>query len=249
MVILEKNKMIKNYLVSSVRPIGAGNLFERDNGLYLRYTEMYKLSLASCKHFFKDRFEPIVFTDPVSDVFECTKKNWYEIKKLWEKETCNILWLGADTLMVKPTELFTKFKEFRMFNYTDPKSYKNFNHYLNDDVRFFPHTMNEKVWQLGEMWWIDGDKHPEKNWGFDQLRHNAMFWSQNIDFTDVFHPGFNFMFRPQSLTIDNNIVKYFEYWNNLEFNKAHILHLHGSRGSENTILYMNNICQQLGIKI
>jgi hypothetical protein len=238
---------IKNYLVSAVRHIRAGSLQEKDIGLSTRYYEMYKLSLASCKFFLEEDFEPIIFTDPCQDVYECTKLNWYAIKKLWMSEPCNIFWLGSDTLMVKPTTIFNRFKEFRLFNYTDPKSYKNFSHYFNDDSRIFPHTMDPKVWELGEMWWENGETHPEKNWGFDQLRHNGMFWSQNIPNDDVFHPELNFL-AMNLRSLHPQIIQWHEQWNNCAFDKAHILHFCASRGSEQVIHLMTQLCNQLEIK-
>jgi hypothetical protein len=48
--------------------------------------------------------------------------------------------------------------------------------------------MSEDIWKLGEEWLTQRETHPDRNWGFDQLRHNAMFWNQDIPESDRLHP-------------------------------------------------------------
>ena len=163
---------VKNYLVSAVRPIRNGWHIEKNQDLYKNYQAMYDLSLTSFRKFVKEPFEAICFTDPVDDNDNYTLENWKAIKELWHREPCNIFWAGADTFMTQPTSLFSdKFKEYRLFNYTDPKSHREFTHYFNDDVQYYPHTMSEETWELGEKYWEQREEHPDRHWGFDQLRH------------------------------------------------------------------------------
>jgi hypothetical protein len=80
--------------------------------LHLDYQEMYRLRLASFKHFVKETFKEILWTAPATNGDTCAYQNWLDIKELWHKEPCNIFWAGADTLMIQPTELFSdKFME------------------------------------------------------------------------------------------------------------------------------------------
>lgn len=239
--------MVKNYLVCAVRPIEDGWHIEKNQDLYKNYKEMYDLRLASFKHFVKEPFEAILWDEPVKNNDEYTVANWNAIKELWHKEPCNIFWAGADTLMTQPTELFSdRFKEYRLFNYTDPKTYKEFTHYFNDDIQYYPHTMSSSTWALGDELWKQREGHPDQFWGFDQIRHNAMFWSQDILPNDRLHPWMAYQamsirtMHPQEIESHNN-------WNGVDLRNAHILHFHASRGSEQVIALMKFISQQLGI--
>ena len=84
------------------------------------------------------------------------KMNWRAVYDLWHREPCNILAIGPDVQMVEPTKIFGEFKEFRMFNWTDPKSYDGANpwgvklpNFFNGDMKYYPHTMKEETWELG----------------------------------------------------------------------------------------------------
>ena len=240
--------MVKNYLVCSVRPISENWMNQDSSQMHMDYQEMYRLRLASFEHFVKEPFEAVAWTDPATYSDTCTYQNWLDIKELWHKEPCNIFWAGADTLMIRPTELFSdKFPEYRLFNYTDPRSYGDFAHHFNDDIQYYPHTMSSDVWKLGEEWLTQRETHPDRNWGFDQLRHNAMFWSQDIPDSDRLHP--EMAYQAMNLrSINSDVIGQHNGWNSLSIEQAHILHFHGSRGSQAVINIMKEICNQLGIQ-
>lgn len=208
---------------------------------------MYELSLASFRHFVKEPFEAICFTDPVDDNDTYTLANWYAIKEIWHREPCNIFWAGADTFMTQPTSLFgDRFREYRLFNYTDPKQHREFEHYFNDDVQYYPHTMSKEIWELGEQYWEKREGHPDQHWGFDQIRHNAMFWAQDIPANDRLHPYMNFMCM-RMREINPEVIRWHEQWNQHSFMSANILHFAASRGSESTIALMKWLSDNLGI--
>ena len=217
--------------------------------LHADYSEMYQISLASFQRFVQEPFETVVWTDPVANNEEYTLANWKATVALRNSGPCNIFWAGADTMMVQPTSLFSdRFSEYRLFNYTDPKNHTEFPRYFNDDIMYYPHTTSDEVWELGEQWWSNMENHPNRNWGFDQLRHNAMFWSQDIPDSDRLHPEMAYQaMKIRSLTeqelIDHNS------WNSININSAHILHFHGSRGSQAVIAIMKRLSNHLGIKI
>jgi len=238
---------VKNYIVSAVRPIRNGWHLEKNQDLYQNYGKMYSYSLASYKKFVEEPFEAICFTDAVDDNDNYTLENWNTIKQLWHSEPCNIFWAGADTFMTQPTSLFgDRFREYRLFNYTDPRSHREFEHHFNDDVQYYPHTMKQETWELGEKYWEQREGHPDRYWGFDQLRHNAMFWSQDIPSDDRLQPHMNYMchrvrgFDPVALAWANE-------WNKCPLQNAHILHFCASRGSSDVINMMKFLCDNLGI--
>ena len=241
--------MVKNYLVCAVRPVTDNWMNQASANLHADYSEMYQISLASFQRFVQEPFETVVWTDPVANNEEYTLANWKATVALRNSGPCNIFWAGADTMMVQPTSLFSdRFLEYRLFNYTDPKNHTEFPRYFNDDIMYYPHTTSDEVWELGEQWWSNIENHPNRNWGFDQLRHNAMFWSQDIPDSDRLHPEMAYQaMKIRSLTeqelIDHNS------WNGININSAHILHFHGSRGSQAVIAIMKRLSNHLGIKI
>jgi len=241
--------MVKNYLVCAIRPIKEGWHLEKSQDLYKKYHEMYNMRLASFKKFVAEPFEPILWTEPADNSDQCTEFNWNSINELWHREPCNIFWAGADTLMMRPTRLFDNhFKEYRIFNYTDPRRHREFEHHFNDDIQYYPHTMSEDTWKVGETYWEQREHHPDRHWGFDQLRHNAMFWSQNIDISDVLHPAMAYQ-AMKLRNFDNDIIKAHNEWNNLDISQACILHFHASRGTNAVIGVMQQLCNQLEISL
>jgi hypothetical protein len=247
--------MVKNYLVTAIRPIQAGSLMEKRTDLYLAYQEMWQMAQASYKKFIQEPFELVVWDGAVPDVDTACMQNWYSMKELWHKQPCNIMWVGADTLMIRPTSIFSdRFKEFRMFNYSQPKRHKDFAHYFNDDVRYYPNTMSAETWQLGEDYLKLRETAEDRQWGFDQTRHNAMFWSQDIQ--DWHHPEMAY----QAMNLRNSTaeimpgqhflpVEWHDYFNGIKIDQAHILHFHASRGSSSVIATMKTLCEKLGIVV
>jgi len=240
---------VKNYLVSSVRPIRNGWHTEKNQDLYKAYGEMYQMSLASFRKFCQEPFEAVLWTEPVDDSDTCTEANWNDIKKLWDGEPCNVFWAGADTFMVNPTSVFgNRFKEYRLFNYTDPRAHREFHHHFNDDVQYYPHTMSRETWELGKQYFEQRESHPDRAWGFDQLRHNAMFWSQDITEQDRLHPEMNYMCH-KLRSNEPAVLEATKHWNSgLPIAQANILHFCASRGSSQVIAIMKQLCQQLDIK-
>jgi hypothetical protein len=108
--------------------------------------------------------------------------------------------------------------------------------------------MSQDVWTLGESLWSERETSPDRHWGFDQNRHNRMFWSQDIAPADRIHPDMNWM-AMNMRSLDANVVAWHEHWNNCAIRNASILHFNASRGSAATIHVMRVICQQLGITV
>jgi hypothetical protein len=217
-------------------------MLEKNRDLYLAYQKMSAFSRASYEHYVEEPFEYIQLTDEVDDNDTYTVAVWEDMKRIWNQEPCNIFYAGADTMMIRSTSLFSdRFKEYRMFNYTDPKSQGDFEHLFNDDLQYYPHTMSKEVWDLGEQLWKNRMSHPQRHWGFDQIRHNHMLWSQNISLDDALHP--ELAYQAMNLReLSEPAIKWHNEWNGIDINEAHILHFHASRGSQQVINLMQYLC-------
>jgi hypothetical protein len=102
--------------------------------------------------------------------------------------------------------------------------------------------MAQDVWQYGEDLWAQCETHPDRNWGFDQLRNNAMFWSQKV--TDPHHPELAYQ-AMNMRSLDYNVIAWHDHWNGISFDQAHILHFHASRGSRAVIDLMKKLINRL----
>lgn len=238
---------VKNYIVSAVRPIQDGWMNRSSHGLHKDYMTMWEMRSRSLKKFVQEPFEEILWTEPAQDCDHYNMANWHAIRDLWHSEPCNIFWAGADTMMVQPTEIFNeRWNQYRLFNYTDPRSYADFPHYFNDDVQYYPHTMSHETWQIGEEYLKRRESAADRNWGFDQNRHNAMFWGQDIPAHDRVHPEMNWMAH-YLRDLEPSTVKRSEAWNGCLLSRAHIIHFCASRGSQDVIQLMQHLSNQLEI--
>lgn len=240
---------MKNYLIGAVRPVSTTWGYwktQEEEAVALqghkKYEDMYKISRASARKFLQGDWEEIKFTAPVLDARLYQIAQWYVIKELWHREPCNILCMGADTLFIKPTEVFGKYHQMMMFNYTDPRSHTEFPHYFNDDIRYYPADMDPKVWSIGEQKMGDWFTHAEGNWAWGQLIHNYQFWSQDIKVEDVLDP--TMAWQAFSLNQEHSNA-----WNNCPIDQAKVLHFHGSRDADPRVAVMQNLAEQLGIDI
>jgi hypothetical protein len=240
--------MIKNYVVwtncdvneiqeqFNIKPCG-------DPVNRAAYDTMFRISLASARQFLAGQWEPVVFTEPAETRVHMFQANWQRIWDVWHQEPCNILYLDSDTMFIRPTEIFGRFSEFRLFNWTDPKSNSCYNDYFNAGVRYYPHTMSDEIWQIGhdraQNWNLD-------IWDQEQLIFNEMFWKQDIVDQDRRHPEFNW----QGMHLSRGVAQQsHESWNQCALSAAHIIHVHGSRHAVNTAAVMQQACQTLGIKL
>jgi hypothetical protein len=207
------------------------------------YDTMFRVSRSSAKKFLAGDWEEIVFTDPAETRVHMFQQNWQRILDLWHREPCNILYLDSDAMFVKPTEIFGRFNEYRLFNWTDPKSNTQFPNYYNAGVRYYPNTMSSSVWKIG--------KDIANNWNLDiwdqeQLIFNAMFWSQGV--LDPHHPELNWQGMHLRLSQTySDAISYLNNWNTIPITDAHIIHVHGSRNAIDTAKCMKDISQELGI--
>jgi hypothetical protein len=256
--------MVKNYLVGSVRPVI--KVWYSDNPKRIaadnhaastdleHYQNMYLISRASARKFLSGDWEEICFTSPVLDARMFQIAQWYAVREMWYKEKCNILCMGADTMFVKPTEMFGCWSDMRLFNYTDPrnhvdmKQYTDLGHYFNDDVRYFPADMDPHVWDLGERHMIDWFSHNQAHWDCGQLINNHMFWSQDIADDKRLNSIFNWM-AMNIRNFDETSLAQAEQWNGCFFDSAKIVHFAGSRGPQQTVNFMSEVAVKLNLEL
>ncbi len=189
------------------------------------YDTMFRYSLASAQRFLKGNWEPIVITEPAANRVEMFKNNWQRIWDIWHSEPCNVLYLDSDTVFLKPTEIFGRFDEYRLFNWTTPSKNDQFDNYFNAAVRYYPHTMSPDVWALGHSLADDWNLNI---WDQEQIIFNRMFWSQGLSFEDAHHPELNWQ-APTGTTLPE-LAQHAQF-NSFPIQHVRILHYHGTRGS------------------
>lgn len=208
------------------------------------YDTMNKISRITTEKFLEGSWETIVWTDPAPSRLDIFKRNWERIRDLWHKEPCNILYLDSDTMMIRPTKIFGRFSEFRLFNWTDPKSTPQFANLYNAGVRYYPAAMDPQLWRIGDAMaqnWVDS------NWNMEQEIFNTMFWQQPIADEDRHHPELNWQGMCMIQGNPNAQIAH-EEWNGCKIDQTHIVHVHGSRNAQKTAQLMCNTATQLGIE-
>lgn len=249
---------VKNYVVCTHRKIASTKWIWKDTSaegdVYDLYGKMRDESLASFKHFLEGDWEYIEFNDPIEHINEAMPRNCDLIYDLWHKEPCNILWKGPDVQAVKPLKIFDEFTDFRLFNWTDPKSMHEpnqynltFDNFFNNDLHYMPHTMDPKLWEMERAMrkeWDTGDgANSYNNW---QIVNNAMFWSQGLEWEDAH--------RPELFYQAQWIPKWASYeqqdaWNNCTYDEAQVIHWHASRHAPTKLACMRAVNEALGITV
>ena len=249
---------MSNIVVSSIGKIK--NLeFNQDCGserTYKLYYSMNEIMCHSAETFIQEDFEFITIEESVESYQQIFHNNFQHVSDIYhENDSHNILFLDTDTLIISPVYIFDgRFKDFQMFNYTDPKELQGKDlknkyeitcpHYFNAGVRIYPNTMNEKTWDLGWSYAKDWDY---DIWGTEQIIFNKMMFSQNPDYRHWLLPEYSFqaMNLQHNKIGDTEINNYLKNWNGIHLNYAKILHLHGTRGAENTVLLQYKLWQQV----
>jgi len=192
-------------------------------GVQESYQKMFEASVASARKFLRGEWEGIVFGGEFASRVEMFKANWERLHALWHQEPCNILYLDSDAIFLKPVEMFGRFPEYRLFNWTTPATHEQFEHYFNAAVRYHPHTMKEEVWELGDAIAQNWDL---TIWDQEQVIFNKMFWSQGLTFEDAHHPELNWQ-APTGLRLPE-LAQHAQF-NTLPIEHARIVHYHGTR--------------------
>ena len=234
---------MKNYLIKGLHKIVSttwwpGRDRENEGDLHDLYSQMNSFSEASFAHHLDGDWELVNLVSEARDINHVFRQQFRAIYDIWSKEPCNILYCGSDTQMIKPTEVFGKYEHFLMWNYTDPRSYGPCDHYLNADIRYYPHTMRPEVWEFG-LKMID---HLDW-WNGDQVLYNIMVWCQGLSHQQVIDPKMAY----QGFMLPMQSQEYSDQWNNCRLADANIVHWAGSRGAVRTVEVMQSVHNQLQI--
>ncbi len=222
--------------------------YNKDTGAdktYTLYSSMCEILCESADRFISGDWEFEIIENEVDNYQQIFDTNFNEVYEMWDGGKNNILFLDLDTFIINTIDVCDKLEHFQMFNYTDPKtlSGKDANnkyglqheHYLNAGVRYYPKTMSQDVWDLGWKYAKDWDY---DIWGTEQIIFNEMMYSENKDVNNWLEPNMNYqMMNAVPELLDNpNYISQLNAWNNTQLNNAKIVHLHGTRGAEQTLL-------------
>ena len=236
---------MKNYLIKGLHRIAStvwwpGSDRGSEGDLYDYYSKMSKLSEASFLHNLQGDWTLINLISDAKDVSHIFRQQFQFIWDLWSSETCNILYCGSDTQMLKTTEVFGRYKHFLMWNHTDPKSIDGFPHFLNADIRYYPAEMSRDLFKGG----ID-QINSISEWNNDQILYNRMVWDQGLTPEQVINP--TMAYQGPWLPGDQIAKNFTDQWNGCTLEEAHIVHWHGSRGAYGKLAMMQSIHEQAGI--
>lgn len=246
---------VKNYVVTSHRRIKSTKWVWKDTkdegDIYTLYDNMRKESLASLNAFLEGEWEYILFDEDIEHISQAMPLNNDRVYDLWHSEPCNILWVGPDVQATRPVSFFGEFDEFRLFNWTDPKSWNEPNQYklsfenlFNNDLQYYPHNMDPTLWEMERAMRAEWDVSDSANsYNNQQLIHNAMFWSQGLAWEDAHRP--ELFYQAQWLPWYDLSVQ--DNWNGSKFEDAVMIHWHSSRHAPTKLECMRQINQQTGV--
>ena len=173
------------------------NMFDIDGVVILGSSGKQRISEISANREFVTMFR---------NIFEQTYSLW--------REGHNIFFTDADALCVRPLEVFGVYNYFRLFSKAEGDRFTSvFPAYMLSGSRYFPSSMDEKLWEVGrDIWLREADEESEvfgSHWDYEQYVYNHMFFNQN----EVREQVDNF--------VDNDLNLYYE-WED-EFPDAKIL--------------------------
>ena len=236
---------MKNYLIKGLHRIGSTQWWpgrdRADEGdLYSYYEKMALLSEASFFQNLLGDWEYIKLESTATDVNHVFRQQFRSIWDIWSSEPCNIYYCGSDVQVLKPVEVFGKYKHFLLFNYTDPKSLDEHEHFLNADIRYYPAEMDRAMFEQALI-----DVAEATEWNNDQKLYNRMVWSQGLTPTEVIDP--TMAYQGPWLPGPQEAKDFTDNWNGCRLEDASIVHWHGSRDANAKLQLMQGVNAQLGI--
>jgi len=236
---------MKNYLIKGLHRIGSTQWWpgrdRADEGdLFYYYTKMAELSEASFFHNLQGDWEYIKLESEATDVNHVFRQQFAAIWDIWKSEPCNIYYCGSDVQVLKPVEVFGRYKHFLMFNYTDPKSLDEHAHFLNADIRYYPAEMDRDMFEQATR-----DVAQATEWNNDQKLYNRMVWSQGLAPDEVIDP--TMAYQGPWLPGPQEARDFTDKWNGCRLEDANIVHWHGSRNANGKLQLMQSVNDQLGI--
>jgi hypothetical protein len=216
-----------------------------DKDLEHNYNIMEDIMVASAKKYLQDLDDIIIHRGMCDNIRTVFKEHFFEIYELW-KTGANILYVDLDVMFLKPVNIFNQFDYFAMFNRTDPPSVNDtfynlrFDPYFNCGIRYYPHNLAQSVWDTGIAYFKHN--YNKDRWDSEQLIYNAMMWSQtktenNAEIMrtleEYLHPELAYQLIAS--------VEHSNKFNEINFEHAKIMHLHGSRNNKNRSQIMKEL--------
>jgi hypothetical protein len=195
--------------------------------------DFYKIfldfSTDTAKYYIDEpEYERVLLSGTYPIIVDAHRDNIKKLYKLWkENYPCNILYTGPDVFFLNKVKFSDKFTKFSMFNYCRPdmkhRPEYGFPDYFNSDVRYFPSTMDEKLWELAlemEKNWPSYDTYLG-SWDFEGHIWNKMLWSQGegVDYFLKPQYDFEYVFRDLQSAVE---------FNKMPVNEAFLFHGQGS---------------------
>ena len=236
---------MKNYLIKGLHRIGSTKWWpgrdRADEGdLYYYYEKMALLSEASFFQNLLGDWEYIKLESTATDVNHVFRQQFRALWDIWSAEPCNIYYCGSDVQVLKPVEVFGKYKHFLLFNYTDPKSLEEYEHFLNADIRYYPVEMDRGMFEQALK-----DVEHATEWNNDQKLYNRMVWSQGLTTEQVIDP--RMAYQGPWLPGTQEAKQFTDSWNGCTLEESNIVHWHGSRHAPSKLHLMKSINDHLGI--
>lgn len=191
---------------------------------YSYYEKLLALSNETAKkHINEPEYTRIVFNGQVDHIQDVFRKSLLFLHKLWkENYPCNILYTGPDVMFFQTVSFSDKFDRFMMFNYTDPRSGFGFSDYFNADVKYYPSTMKEELWDIALK--MEREWPSYTFWDYEQTIWNKMLWSQSITLKECLNPEYNYMVISTTNTSEMELAN-----TNVPVSRAKVVHLCGTR--------------------
>jgi len=228
--------MSKNILVTA--------RYEVENMYGKTTPEDYKAINNKCVESFNKHLanidESIVLEGKVRTYHELFKNIYWEIRKIYHDQPCNILWSDSDNICLRPLEIFGQFNKFCMFYNIDfygtqwvdercKQLAKPLVPWMMANLRYYPAGMSSFLWDIGDdlaYSWIE-------DWAYECIIYNKMFHSQGIyHFNEFILPEWNVQAEGELNSITKELVK-----------DAVILHCHSTRNSSLVIPKMDKAIQ------
>lgn len=151
---------------------------------YPWFVKMSKLCAASFRKNMVD-VDDVVFLSghrPIRHYVEMFKDIFDQTQEM-HRQGHNLFFTDADALCVRPVSMFGQYSDFRLFSKAEGARFTDrFPVYMLSGSRYFPQTMDSKLWQVGESIW---KREPEErdrifgsHWDYEQYVYNHMFFSQ-----------------------------------------------------------------------
>ena len=210
--------------------------------VFTEYNNILNISSEGAKKYIdEENYERVILSGEVNHIQDVFRKNLHGLYKIWKDNyPCNILYTGPDVIFINKCKFSDKFEKFMMFNYTDPKSGYGFDHYFNADVKYYPSTMDENLWNIALNMESVWPEYSDDNniWNYEQIIWNKMLWDQGLTISEVLKPEYAYQLVSENISVSNG-------FNNFDIKDTKIIHCMGTRNFYNKKKIINDIINEI----